>query len=301
MNDFDFAAEMTRLEALSPLEDNLTKAAQIADDRRAQGLPEIRPEGAFDCEKCGGTGKYRGPRRYQEKTKCFACNGRGWFRTSYGDRMKARQKSAKAKADLKTANFESAMARDPQLICFLQSAAPKSDFAASLIESIEKYGSLSEKQLAAAQSMRAKWQANDQRRAAERAELAQPAAKVDFSRIMEAMSKAREAGIKTPIVRLEAGKLSLAPLSGKNPGCIYFKDGETYLGKITPQGDFMRSRDCTDASISALVAAAADPLAAMVAYGRRTGTCSCCGRELTNKLSIELGIGPICRARFGLA
>ena len=29
--------------------------------------------------------------------------------------------------------------------------------------------------------------------------------------------------------------------------------------------------------------------------GQETGTCSCCGRTLTNELSISLGIGPICR------
>jgi len=44
--------------------------------------------------------------------------------------------------------------------------------------------------------------------------------------------------------------------------------------------------------------AATDPLAAAIAYGRETG--SCCGRELTNKVSIDLGIGPICREKWGL-
>lgn len=33
--------------------------------------------------------------------------------------------------------------------------------------------------------------------------------------------------------------------------------------------------------------------------GRRTGTCSCCGRLLTNPESVELGIGPICREQWG--
>lgn len=45
-----------------------------------------------------------------------------------------------------------------------------------------------------------------------------------------------------------------------------------------------------------------DPYAAATAYGLQTGVCSCCsccGRELTNKLSVELGIGPVCREKFG--
>ena len=42
-----------------------------------------------------------------------------------------------------------------------------------------------------------------------------------------------------------------------------------------------------------------DPLAAAVAYGKRTGRCCCCGLELTHKDSIDLGIDPICRDKFG--
>lgn len=32
-------------------------------------------------------------------------------------------------------------------------------------------------------------------------------------------------------------------------------------------------------------------------YGHLTGRCCCCGRELTNETSIELGIGPVCLAK----
>ena len=36
-------------------------------------------------------------------------------------------------------------------------------------------------------------------------------------------------------------------------------------------------------------------------FGKRTGTCVCCGRELTNEESRNLGIGPVCREKmFGL-
>lgn len=70
-----------------------------------------------------------------------------------------------------------------------------------------------------------------------------------------------------------------------------------YLGKVTPSR--MDSR-IPDSVKETLIAAAADPLSAAIRYGRETGFCSCCGRELTNKQSIELGIGPICREKFGL-
>jgi len=39
-------------------------------------------------------------------------------------------------------------------------------------------------------------------------------------------------------------------------------------------------------------------LADAKAFGRRTGTCCCCGRTLTKAISIEQGIGPVCADKF---
>ena len=66
------------------------------------------------------------------------------------------------------------------------------------------------------------------------------------------------------------------------------------LVRLPPEGIYKG-----DASIkNALLQAAADPLQAAVAYGRQTGSCSCCGRELTDPVSIFGGIGPICLAKL---
>ena len=43
---------------------------------------------------------------------------------------------------------------------------------------------------------------------------------------------------------------------------------------------------------------AADVRAAAIRYGREIGRCSSCGRTLTNNISRELGIGPVCGARL---
>lgn len=43
---------------------------------------------------------------------------------------------------------------------------------------------------------------------------------------------------------------------------------------------------------------AADPKEAMLRYGQEIGHCGHCGRTLTNPLSRERGIGPICAARM---
>lgn len=44
---------------------------------------------------------------------------------------------------------------------------------------------------------------------------------------------------------------------------------------------------------------AANPGEAAKRYGLEIGKCGICGRRLTNDLSRELGIGPICRANWG--
>lgn len=69
-----------------------------------------------------------------------------------------------------------------------------------------------------------------------------------------------------------------------------------YLGKVTPTG--MDSRLPDDVK-SVLTEAANDPLTAAIRYGKVSGSCSCCGRELTDPQSIERGIGPICAVKYG--
>lgn len=67
---------------------------------------------------------------------------------------------------------------------------------------------------------------------------------------------------------------------GPDESEVPFKAALTILGKIidTPGG----------------------PLAAAMKYGHEIGACYACGRRLTNRLSRELGIGPVCGGRgFG--
>jgi uncharacterized protein DUF6011 len=42
----------------------------------------------------------------------------------------------------------------------------------------------------------------------------------------------------------------------------------------------------------------ADPLEAAKKYGKLSGRCCSCGRDLTDPVSIEAGIGPVCAQRF---
>jgi Family of unknown function (DUF6011) len=43
---------------------------------------------------------------------------------------------------------------------------------------------------------------------------------------------------------------------------------------------------------------AADPKGAAIRFGREENACAICGKRLTRRLSRELGIGPVCGARF---
>jgi hypothetical protein len=68
-----------------------------------------------------------------------------------------------------------------------------------------------------------------------------------------------------------------------------------YLGKVTRTSIDSKFSDTVRETI---MGAAADPLTAAIRYGKVSGSCSCCGRELTVKESIEAGIGPICAKKF---
>jgi hypothetical protein len=113
-----------------------------------------------------------------------------------------------------------------------------------------------------------------------------------------AFGKAKQAGIRRPKLRLDVFTFSPASADGKNAGALYVKEGETYLGKIAG-GKLFASRDCSQENKDRILAVAADPEQAAVAYGKRFGQCSVCARELTNEDSINRGIGPICAERFG--
>lgn len=115
-----------------------------------------------------------------------------------------------------------------------------------------------------------------------------------------AFAAARAHQIKRPKLRLGSVIFSLAPETGRNAGSIYVKDAATkdYLGKVT-SGRFFPAMACDEPKKAEVIEVAADPHNAAKAYGRRVGRCSCCGLELTNEESITLGIGPICREKYG--
>lgn len=187
--------------------------------------------------------------------------------------------------------------QNPGLIEFL-SENLWSDFFASLYHQFEKKGYLTDKQIRAARSGQSKIL---QRAAEKQKEREANKVQADLSKIKAMFDAARESGLKRTRYIAEGLDLSLAPANGRNPGAIYVTriDDNQYLGKVL-DGVFNPMHFVTEAEKQALVRIADDPKEAAVRWGRKTGTCSCCGRELTNKSSIEAGIGPICAAKWQL-
>ena len=187
--------------------------------------------------------------------------------------------------------------RPSRLVKGLREHVSWNDFASSLVQQYDRKRSLSDRQLDAAERMLAKIAATR----AEKAARAAAAPSVDLTRVHAMFAKAMASGHKRPVYRAAGLALSLAPLSGRNAGSIYVKDDETgdYLGKVTEDLRFNPLRTAPEWAAEALSRIARDPSAAAVEYGRETGRCSCCGRELTNPDSIALGIGPICKDRWG--
>lgn len=283
---------------------DLTGGVSAAADFARAALSNATSTRTFEekCEDCRGTGsfysysgRYVGP--------CFKCKGAGVrrYKQSAEQRAKARDAADARKAKQAAEATERAKAwldANPVEADWLRDSFNTFEFARSMVEALYKYGHFTEKQEAAVRNAAAKSAARKAQWAAERAEREANKAEVQIDRIAEAFAAAKASRLKWPKLRLDTFVFSLASESGRNAGAIYVKEDETYLGKIA-DGRFTRSRDCDAATEARIVAACADPAAAAEAYGKATGQCACCGRELTNEESIARSIGPICAEKWG--
>lgn len=129
---------------------------------------------------------------------------------------------------------------------------------------------------------------------------------IDASNVLASVAEARAKGIKKPILRLqtaEGNEFSVKYMSvGKNAGgaWVTWANGEL-AGKIDDCGVFTSYLEQYAYELFAAMGDANSNLqGALSSYGRMTSRCGCCGLPLTNKKSIELGIGPICLDKYGL-
>lgn len=286
-----------------------------------------------DCPKCRGTGNWRpGYKCFKCKGK-----GKLEFKTSASQRAqskRSRVKRASAKAVEARSDWDSYLKTRPAIAEWLENAS--SGFSASLIASGTKYGSLTEGQERAVLSCVASDQDGLETFTNETPEAAMAwlVANKDESEFADSLYKAGIRYGKLTDGQLNAvmnnvskegdtskdSELDLSPLlkgfysvpdgdtrlkvairrPGKNSkwqGHIFVDDGAAYgarknYGRQAPDGLYRGDIR------GALAEILKDPKAAMVAYGKLTGTCGVCGRKLEDEQSVAAGIGPICAGRL---
>lgn len=221
---------------------------------------------------------------------CFKCKGTGIrkFKTSPEQRAKAKEKAANrkvAKAQAKVAAASDYAKDHENLYKYLEEVSGWNGFAANMLTAITTYGSLTEKQLAAVEKMHAKHLVKQAEKDAA------PTSGIDLTDVPAGLYAVPNGETRLKVAIRKPGKNS------KWHGSIFVDDGAEY-GNRKNYGRQLPGREYEGSIVEQLKAIAADPLEAMKAYGNLVGRCGACGRKLEDEKSIELGIGPVCMAKF---
>lgn len=263
------------------------------------------------CAKCQGTGCWMVqnafgrmvPRNNREgDSTCFECKGKGFkeFKTSRADRAEARAKASNRKEAKAKENVERAKAYYVDEIEFLQARIDRSDFFASLLASLGKYGDFTEKQLEAVRKAMQRVALTSAQIEA-RTEVVGSGISIINEKFATASSK-----IKAPRLHMvtEANlRITIKPAKKDSRILYVTTEGDHYLGKVQDGSfipSFLNVQNVDENMHADIVKALSDPSTATVRYGRVTGCCGVCGRELTTNESIERGIGPVCAENYGL-
>lgn len=253
------------------------------------------------CRKCGGSGRYAGPSQYGRE--CFACHGTGKGLSLKPTAVKARERTAQKKANRALSIAQQAAAfreANADIVAWI-AQNPRYDFAQNMAANIVRYGNLTNSQQIVIRRNIASSAERQAAYAAERQARAVNVAGLGFTKLLACFEAAKLSGLKNPTLSFERVCFKYAK---KYPGSLYVTAdkgyGSTFYGRIEPDGKFDPRRDTPPSVIELVKAIGADPFGQAVAHGKRTGNCCCCGRELTNPESLDLGIGPICRDRWGM-
>lgn len=188
----------------------------------------------------------------------------------------------------------------------LTEKAKNNSFAASLLANYKQWGRFTPKQMPHAQNLarEALFPASVSLRVGEKLG-------ADFKQLIEKFATAKNNGLKRPALTFLGdtnfgfGKFKIYPAKadGVNAGFLYVK-GEgpfgTYYGKINSNGEFFRSKDCSDRVMEFLKSLSNDPVKFCAQRGRETGICCFCARELSDGRSLRAGFGKICSDKYNL-
>lgn len=268
-------------------------AKPLPQDETFTRIRNTVPEFTETCPRCSGSGRFG---RYGQ---CYACKGRGTqtFKQPAHVRQQNRDAARQRKLD-RQQEAQAAFARQyPVEAAWIQASKETFGFALAMEVAIDKYGSLTPSQLSAVQRCVQRSEQRESDKAARQQAQLPRAEALDLAKVLQAIQAGKASGLKWVRLRFDGVTIEEA---AKHPGVLYIKRGDqdrTYLGKVV-DGRFLPSRDCNQDDQQKIRLIAADPFAAAKVYGNITNNCCVCGKELSNKESVELGIGPICGKRL---
>jgi RNA polymerase subunit RPABC4/transcription elongation factor Spt4 len=293
-NDFD-----------DDLSDLIGRPMKPASELKQPPASYVQKDHIETCPKCNGTGRFVSWSG-RVMGNCFACKGAGkkTFKTSADDRAKARDRSSLKKAQDAVAVLAASdvwKAENPAAFAWLETKRGSFEFAASLWDSLHKYGSLTDNQMAAISRMIAK----DADRNAAREAAAPVVETAGIERLKEAFdkaaafaaAKAKGLTVRNPKITIGGMTISPAKATSANPGALYVKGDGNYLGKIA-NGKFYGTGNCSAAQQEQILKFVADPAEAAKVYGQETGICCVCNATLRSEWRLK-GIGPVCASKFG--
>lgn len=175
--------------------------------------------------------------------------------------------------DAQASEFHKAHAAE---IAWIHKNAPSNSFAASLKEGLVRFGSLTERQVAAVRrNLEVQTQASN---------VEMPG--LDLSSLPDGRYAVPDGDTRLKIrISRRDGRIIVADAAHYGRGKYYGAQPKypgLYRGKIQEQ----------------LQEILKDPVAAIAAYGHLTGTCGICGRPLEDAESVARGIGPVCAGRL---
>lgn len=254
-----------------------------------------RPTGEI-CQKCKGKGRFivRGGR---DLGPCFSCDGSGSVTPEKAKAMRAHAKGKVTQANNEQIRREAHAAKmkafidaNPDLIAYC--GRVQNDFTANCMRRLGSDGEMSVNQIAAIRRSLERIAERDHEHSRRVAEAAPAGSDLDLRPI-----PAGHYAVPNGDTRLKV-LIKKPEAPNKWAGWVFVSDGAEY-GQRQNYGKQAPGKTYTGKIEAELRIIAADPRAAAIAYGKLTGTCSCCGRKLENADSVAAGIGPICAAKNG--
>jgi len=181
-----------------------------------------------------------------------------------------------------------------------QFADGKADTCFDMADKLDRFGSfVSEKQEGYAAKLIA-WSLPKPYSAVIEATVRPPVAAPAPAPVVQTITLNKLFDLMQRLAKLRFDGLTIARKNGDSLCWIKVEGVEKVVGKIERGVLTLWQRPMVDLGdlTTKLLAIDQDPERAAVLYGKASGNCSICGRDLTDPESIERGIGPICAAKY---